>query len=596
MMLRALSLSILACGSAFAFAACGTQRSDFDGPKPETFEPNGTDDAGDPTACIGTRCAPDLKSVLCRHGDGTESMLQTCAPGQGCGGDKCIDACASADFAKGSIGCAFATLPTDTTIQETDGACFAAFIANTWDQPAAIQATLGGDPIDLSQSIYYVERNGTALDYVRVNGPIDIGKVAVVFLSQSMEQSQYRKMCPSTVVPALREDPIAHGTSRTRAFILTSSVPVSAYSIYPYGGATSFSPTATLLLPISSWETNYVAVNGWPEPGLTSSAPTIQIVASEDDTVVRIRPKVDIVGGGGIDSVGHGQVQSWNLARGEVLQITQPKELIGSPIEASKPVGLFGGAQCPNIPSNVDACDALQQQIAPVSQWGSDYALVPNRPRAGAGNTQTDLREQVPWRFVGAIDGTKLTYDPSPPPFGAPETLEAGQSVIFTTSYVGTVRSQDSAHPFHAALFMTGAATVTTRLGDPDFVTDVPNDQFLDHYIFFTDFTYRDTTLTFVRRKTPEGFMPITLDCAGEVPDFKPIGKSGEYEFAWLRLTANGDAQTFPGGTCDYGRHEAKSDGPFGLYVWGTDSWASYGYPGGTGSRPLSDVKGPPIN
>jgi hypothetical protein len=46
-------------------------------------------------------------------------------------------------------------------------------------------------------------------------------------------------------------------------------------------------------------------------------------------------------------------------------------------------------------------------------------------------------------------------------------------------------------------------------------------------------------------------------------------------------------------GTCGYGRHEAKSDGPFSLTVWGTDKNASYGYAGGTGLRPLTKIEIP---
>lgn len=33
----------------------------------------------------------------------------------------------------------------------------------------------------------------------------------------------------------------------------------------------------------------------------------------------------------------------------------------GSPIEADKPIGLFGGAQCPFVPPTIGACDTLQQ-------------------------------------------------------------------------------------------------------------------------------------------------------------------------------------------------------------------------------------------
>ncbi len=72
-------------------------------------------------------------------------------------------------------------------------------------------------------------------------------------------------------------------------------------------------------------------------------------------------------------------------------------------------------------------CDLTQQQIAPFSQWGIEYALVPFKPRI-ADRHAAPWRENVPWMFVGAADGTVLTYDPAQPP-GAPSTLAAGEVV-----------------------------------------------------------------------------------------------------------------------------------------------------------------------
>jgi hypothetical protein len=179
---------------------------------------------------------------------------------------------------------------------------------------------------------------------------------------------------------------------------------------------------------------------------------------------------------------------------------------------------------------------------------------------------------------------------------GAPETLAAGQAVTFLTDQIVSVHSQGNDHPFHAAVYMTGTLFTSSgggAGGDPDFVTMVPSDQFLDHYVFFTDFTFAETSLAVVRRKTAGGFAPVTLDCAGELGDWQPIGADGNYEFTWVRLTHGHLPQTFGGGTCGYGRHEANSEGPFTLSVWGTDDAASYGYPGGTGLRPITTVRIP---
>ncbi|AKU94959.1 hypothetical protein AKJ09_01623 [Labilithrix luteola] len=548
-------------------------------------------------SCAGLRCSRDLKKVV----DGcTENVVAECGPDKGCANGSCVDACTAAEVAKGSVGCSFWTLPPDAPMPYA-GSCFAAMIANTWDRPVTITADYGTTPLDLGASVFTAEMVGTDAIYTKLEGPLPPGQVGLVFLSEIRPQlppvgfSQLHNTCPPGILGAHQGDPITHGTAVTKAFSIKTDAPVSAYSIYPYGGAKTFYPTATLLLPTSSWTTNYVAVNAWPSmrngDGRLIGEPMLQIVASESETEVRIRPKVDVYDGLDVKGGSAGQTLSWKLARGEVLQITQADELTGSPIESSKPVGVFGGSRCTVVPQDgVGACDILHQQIPPLTQWGSEYAPVPYRGRSKGGVVR---REIVPYRLVGAVDGTVLTYDPAPPR-NAPKTLRAGEVASFLTDDLFVVKSQDSDHPFYASVLMTGALfnATTTNMndGDPDFVNVVPSDQFLDRYVFFADYSFPETRLTIVRRKSAQGFEPVELDCVGEVGGFQPLGTAGEYEYAWVDLTTSFAPAS---GTCRAGRHEAKSDGPFSVTVWGMGYCASYGYAGGAGSRPLTKVEVP---
>ncbi|OJY26151.1 MAG: hypothetical protein BGO98_36895 [Myxococcales bacterium 68-20] len=588
-------VGVLLSGAAFASGACGSGRAEFDAP-PKPPELSADVDAGTPECPPKLLCSGDLKRVLRVECDGTEAVEEVCGPDFGCGDGACIEACKSAELSKGSIGCAFATLPPDAVNENVQGSCLAATIANVWDRPVTVSATLGGEPIDVGSSTYYAELKGSEIEYERVVGPIAPGRVGIVFLAGV----DTRGAVPCPVTPVLAKDPITHGTGRTRAFLLTTDAPVSAYSIWPYGGAKAFFPAATLLLPTSAWDTRYIAVNPWTTG---HNVPTVnnlgwlflQIVAKEDGTEVTMRPNVNLVSGRDVEAVPRGTAATWTLRAGEVLQIKQKDDPSGSPIESNKPVGLFGGSECTNIPSGAFACDVTGQQTPAVSQWGSEYALVPYRPRNDFGVGTTTAREAVPWRLVGAANGTKLTYDPVRPG-SAPETLEAGQVATFTTNQLMAVRSQDAEHPFHAAMHMTGLAAVPgAALGDPEFVNVVPSEQFLNRYIFFADYTYQDTTLTVVRKRTATGFKPVTLECAGELTGWQPLDKSGTHEFVWVYLTKRNAPVEHPGGTCGNGRHEAYSEGPFSLHVWGMDVYASYGYAAGQGSRSLHDVKGPPL-
>jgi IgGFc binding protein len=593
-------LAVAASASAIAIVACSTHRARFDEGPPPLSDPDAAPPDG---ASCGFKCSPDLKRVL-RGCEGAEEVVATCGPDQGCAVDTCVDACTSAALSKGSIGCSFWTLPPDDE-RYGPGACFAVLVANTWDRAVSLSAEFAGAPLDISRSVYTATRTGPGSEtYTLVNGPLEPGQVGIVFLSQSaVPIHDDASRCPAGVVPAVDVDPITHGTTKTVAFHIEADAPISAYSIFPYGGAASFYPASTLLLPVSTWDKSYIAVTtgkfGDPNDASPRSRRTLQIVAHEDDTQVWMRPTVDIVAGLDVERALKGEAKSWTLSRGQALQINQRDTPAGSPIVANKPVGVFGGSACTFLPIEHGACDLTHQQIAPFAQWGSAYPLVPFRPRIETASGG-DGREVVAWSFVGAVDGTVLTYDPSKPP-GAPEALSAGQVVNFMTDALVSVRSQDPKHPFYAGVHMTGALFgggvpgAGNRMGDPEFVNVVPAEQFLDRYVFFADYTYPDTSLTIVRRRTSNGFAPVELECAGEISTFTPLGTAGEYEWAWVKLTAGFTPQKFPRGECGYGRHEAHSTGPFSVTVWGVGEAASYGYAGGMGARPVNDAPRPTV-
>ncbi len=125
------------------------------------------------------------------------------------------------------------------------------------------------------------------------------------------------------------------------------------------------------------------------------------------------------------------------------------------------------------------------------------------------------------------------------------------------------VKSQTRSTPFHVNVYMTGSTYGAGNggartTGDPDFVNVPPADQYLDRYVFFTDFTFPETSLTVVRRKTATGFVPVELECAGPISGWQPLGSSGKYEFAWVKLTSGFTNQKFPQGRV----HLRPSGGP----------------------------------
>lgn len=559
-----------------AIAACGGGRRDFltsdPPPSPPPVIPIGDPDAGATAPCAAS-CSLDLTKVI-RGCD--EEVLYECAVGQGCAHGECVSPCDSAAAAQGSRGCHFMALP-PPDFKEGRGSCFAAFLANTWNQPAELEVYLGGQRQDVSRSLVIPDGTGTALRYEPLTGPLPIGAVAILFLAQDSTK-QGAIQCPAA--PMVVESGAIETTGRLAAFEVKASVPISAYSIYPYGGAVSFLPSATLLLPLSSWGKGYRLVDPWQSVDL-ELLPAVQVLAAEDDTELTLVPSSAITAGTGVDAAPAGVPTQWRLGKGEAIQIVQPKRLLGSPLTANKPVAVFGASSCAFLPESRSACDSLQQQIPPQTAWGIEYAALRHRGRG-------DDEELTPWRILAAVDGTTLRYDPAPPE-GAPTTLAAGESAVFWSGQPFVVGSQDVDHPIFMNGYMTGGSTYN-GIGDPDFVNVVATEQFLNSYVFFSDYTYAEGSLNFIRRSTAKGFQDVTLDCAGVLSGWQPLGRSGRYEYVRVDLVRGHQPQTFADKTCTHGRHEAHSDGPFGLTVWGFDTYASYAYPGGAGTRTVNTV------
>lgn len=567
--MRARRLAIFA---ALALSCARSPRPLAEGEKPR-FEPDAGAELDD---CSGRKCSLDLHSIV----EGCEERLvSTCSAGQGCAKGECVSACASAEAAQGSRGCSFMTVP-PPRYPEAGGSCYAAFVANTWNEPAEVSVFYKGERRDVSRSLV-VPKSGETVTYEPLDGPLPPGGIAILFLAQAPSSGGATTFVPCPVETIVKEAGGLEGTGRFDAFEIKSSVPVSAYSMYPYGGASSYLPSATLLLPVASWGKGYRLLDAWA--GTTPSlAPSIQVLAAQDDTEVRLTPAAEIARGPGVEESPAGVETSWRLRKGEVVQIVQPGRLLGSPITSTKPVAVFGGAACMFLTETMGACDSLHQQVPPQSAWGDAYVGVRHRARSG------DEEELSPWRIIAAVDGTQLRYDPEPPD-GAPTELQAGKSAVFWAGRPFVVTSQDAEHPIFMNGYMTGGSP-HGGAGDPDFVNVVPSDQFLNEYVFFSDFTYAQGSVNLVRRRTPTGFHDVTLDCAGLVEGWKPVGIGGQYEYVRLDLVRDGKPQAYAGGTCAHGRHEARSVGPFGLTVWGFDFYASYAYPGGSGTRTINDA------
>ncbi len=552
---------------------------------------------GDPDTTGKLGCSADLRSVV----DATGKAVSTCPPDQGCFGGACVPACTAAGESRGNVGCDF-RMATPLAYGTTLPPCFAVVLANTWPRPAKITVERGGTTYDVTKFGRIPINGKPATEWTAVPADgIPVDQVGVLFLSSDpasvFPENGVVMKCPIT--PAIDASTMLEGSGKGIAFHITSDTPVSAYDILPYGGARSHFPSAELLFPTSAWGDNYVAIATPPGTAAPAGPLWAQVLATSGDTEIKVLPSVDLPMSSAFAAAPKGATATFTLQAGEYLQwqlATGSNDVSGSIILANKPVAVMTGNRFFRLqPTPAPGGESTHQQILPVGALASEYVAAPYETR------RKDLAaEEIPYRLVGAVDGTTLTFDP--PISGAPSKLDRGEVADFKTASAFRLRSQDPSHPFASAQLMPTAnvdggtrpgATapgtspgVMQLLGDEEFVVMMPSGQFLSKYVFFTDPAYPTTNLAITRVKTSSGFKDVKVGCLGNVSGWKPVGTSGQYEVTTVDLMRAGVGV----GTCTNGRHVAESEGPFGVVVWGLDTYSSYGYPAGGNASTLSTI------
>ena len=191
-----------------------------------------------------------------------------------------------------------------------------------------------------------------------------------------------------------------------------------------------------------------------------------------------------------------GGVTSFPIGRGEVVQVvgTATTDLGGTLVQADKPVQVISGMPCVYQPETATACDHIEESVPPAETLGEHYFVAPST--GSQGNVVGHIV-----RMFGNVDGTQLTYLPSPPP-GAPATINAGQVVdlgVVTQAFEVT-----GSHEFAVGSFMLGGSiqdpgAIADQKGDPSMSLMTAVEQFRTKYVFLApddyDISYADVIL-----------------------------------------------------------------------------------------------------
>jgi len=232
-------------------------------------------------------------------------------------------------------------------------------------------------------------------------------------------------------------------------------------------------------------------------------------------------------------------------------------DLTGSIITSTQPIAVFGSNSCTNIPPGYAACDYIVEQLPPATAWGENFVTVPLKTR---------LRGDT-FRFLASENNTVVRVNGT-----VVATLNRGQ---YHERILTTASQITSTNPILVAQYSNGS-DFDGVTSDPFMMLIPPYEQFLGNYTIATPASgFQKNFVNIVAPNAAVGSIKlngVTIPAGS----FSPIGSSG-----------------FSGAQVDIplGTHTINGTNlPFGVFVYGFDSYDSYGYPGGQSLSAVATV------
>jgi hypothetical protein len=355
-------------------------------------------------------------------------------------------------------------------------------------------------------------------------------------------------------------------TVETKGIHVTSISPVSVHVV----SESATSADGYLALPTPGLGTNYYVMS---YASGNHAGSEFAVVATQNNTTVTITPTAD----GATQKAGVTFTVSLNTGETYQLQNQAFADMTGTYVTADKPIAVFGGHLCTDVPSGVDSCDYLVEQLPDVSIWGKTFhtSLFSASPIGG--------RTGYTVRVIASQNGTTFA---TIPPGLIPGTLNAGQ---FAEVELTVAAEFVSNNPVLMAQFMRGNTDDAAGKGDPSMVIVTPAE------LGTTNATFGVHGLA----GTTQDYMNVTTETAAlgtlkldnvvvDATRFIPIGGTSIYSVGMLPVAPEGATGV---------AHTLVGTAPFSALVYDFGiplNAVSYAYPVATNlSLPAA---APPVN
>ena len=327
-------------------------------------------------------------------------------------------------------------------------------------------------------------------------------------------------------------------------------------TVYGLNRATA-TTDAFLGLPVDALGTEYINL-GYKNVDILNGS-QFSIVASQNATTVTITPTVTTPG----HPAGTPYTVTLNQGQTYLLRDTNaaPSDLSGSIIVANKPVAVYGGHACANIPAGETACDHIVEQLTATSQWGRSFLSMPLATRQNGDTfrilaSENNTTVQVNGSTVATLNRGQLHEQI----IDGPARITADKPVLVMQYSNGQSFDNDG-----------------NTNGDPFQMLIPPAEQYLPSYTVSTPAEgFNPNFINVIAPNSAVGSVQVD-GTAIPASDFTAIGSSG---FSGAQVEVG------------LGSHTVTSSQPIGVHSYGFGSFDSYGYPGGLSLSEVARVEG----
>ena len=294
-------------------------------------------------------------------------------------------------------------------------------------------------------------------------------------LSQTIATGSVTAGTPTTITGStLLSYTVSSESDRRKGILVTTGSEKKISVNVAMRHQTDFSAGAYLNYPTWHYPVNnsvYYAVSiGTQEPNSFSS---LLIVSANNDTNITITPSVtvtipsDLSPTGSATILNAGQSITIQLQYLETLLLkpnTALTDLTGTKVESNKPIPVYSGHTCGNIPTNQYACDFIGEQLPPVASWGNEFLVQSFYSRSSGYNL----------KLIGSRNDTSVSITCDA---GNDYSLSLGEGDVLSQTITQTSCYINSTNPILVAQFSQGQFAGTGN-GDPAMTVIPP----LHHY------------------------------------------------------------------------------------------------------------------